>query len=559
MCVRAHVAVLIMILFQVAVVAPAQTPPKGPQKATGSIAGRVTIGDKGVPNVVLALLPTNYPYEWVVITQTKTDWDGHFRLTGVAAGSYYVGLLAPALIVLKQTEARQPGKAVTISDGEAVEGVDFSLTRGGVIAGRLTDADGQPVVAEPVVLMQVDERGQRRQFSLPTPFRFETDDRGVYRLYGVPAGRYLVGAGVIGQSGGVARQGAYVNFYQRTYHPDATDEAKAKVIEVTAGGEVTNVDIKFGRSVKLYTASGRVVEAVSGRPVPGLHYAYGALMDNGKKIGNFSQPLGPTNAQGEFQLEGLIPGQYAVYLMPQGDSDWSSNPVNFEVKNSQVTGLEIKVRYGASISGQVAVEGTNDPAVRASLSQIQVYASVPSPESLSRPVISPVKVAVDGSFRIAGLREGVARLYPIDLPKGLALLRIERDGVAERDGIKLAAGAQVTGVRLVLGYGTGVLRGQVKIEGGVLPEGSHLLVYAQQASTGLNVQTVEADARGQFRIESLVTGNYELTLEARPPYSPGSPPSLLLRVRQTAAVTNGAETEVIFTLDVSRVEKEKNQ
>ena len=52
------------------------------------------------------------------------------------------------------------GRVLNLSANEAVEGIDFKLTRGGVITGRITDADGRPVIEERISLIAVDQNGE---------------------------------------------------------------------------------------------------------------------------------------------------------------------------------------------------------------------------------------------------------------------------------------------------------------------------------------------------------------------------------------------------------------
>src|SRR5207244_12335072 len=67
-----------------------------------------------------------------------------------------------------------------------------------VITGRVTDAENKPVVEERVSLQSVDENGAPSRFgvfSSPNDQMYQTDDRGIYRIYGLPAGRYKVSVG----------------------------------------------------------------------------------------------------------------------------------------------------------------------------------------------------------------------------------------------------------------------------------------------------------------------------------------------------------------------------
>jgi protocatechuate 3,4-dioxygenase beta subunit len=152
------------------------------------------------------------------------DEEGRYRFKGVAPGSYDVFPAAPALILPKQGRYGQPGKTVMVEVGESTEGVDFALTAGGVITGRVTDAEGRPVVEEAVSLNKAAEQGHTFQF---IPLNYEsltTDDRGMYRVYGVPAGHYLVSVGA--PAGAGRTRGNKSEYYKETFHPGVIEALK---------------------------------------------------------------------------------------------------------------------------------------------------------------------------------------------------------------------------------------------------------------------------------------------------------------------------------------------
>src|SRR5262249_60196521 len=139
-------------------------------------------------------------------------------------------------------------------DDEEVENLDFSLTRGGVITGKVTDGNNMPVIAEGVGAFRLDRQGKHDNSAAGEMLRWQTDDRGVYRIFGLESGQYIVGVGT--SSDDAAPSMGNHGSYRRTYHPDVIDESKATVIEVKPGGEVEDVDIKLSRQTKSYVASG---------------------------------------------------------------------------------------------------------------------------------------------------------------------------------------------------------------------------------------------------------------------------------------------------------------
>ena len=563
----ARAAVLVAVALAVTASTLAQAPTKEP---TGSITGRVTIGGKPAPGVVVSLQPGQPgmagPSPGAPAPKATTDEDGRFRLTGVAAGQFTVTPIAPAFVLPNNNQYGQygqPGKSITMAEGEAVEGVDFALTRGGVIAGRVVDAEGRPIIGERVELNLLDERGQKRPVStyMNGPSMSETDDRGFYRLYGLQAGRYLVSVGVAKERG-MVRMGGSRNYYPQTFHPGVAEESLATVVEVKAGSEATNVDITLGRQVQGYDVSGRMVDE-AGQPAAFATFGYGSVSNNGKSMGAFGFGL-RTDTNGEFRIEGILPGSYAVFVASEGESEYYSDAVPFDVINQDITGLEVKLRRGGSISGLAMVEGATDPAALSAIQQLQLSAYTES-QDLSPPRIGSSQIGPDGGFRITGLRPGKVRisLSTFRGPKGFSLLRVERDGVAQRDGVEVAPGERVTGVRLVFAYGTAVVRGQVQVVGGTLPEGTRLFISTRRVgdSTPQGRSGGQVDDRGRFFIEGLAAGDYEIMLNVipPPPVPGGGPPARpsFPPVKQTVTVAGAGETPVILTIDLSQKEKEQ--
>lgn len=144
--------------------------------------------------------------------------------------------------------------------------------------------------------------------------------------------------------------------YQQTFYPDTTNPAKATVVEVTEGGEASQIDNTVGRALQSFSASGQIVDGETGKPVTGRRWALARLTDN--RDTNFYPTNYPSNNQGEFKIEGLLPGRYAVFVQPDQDVPAYSEPVQFEVLDKDLDGLIIKTLPGATLSGRVVIEGT---------------------------------------------------------------------------------------------------------------------------------------------------------------------------------------------------------
>jgi hypothetical protein len=176
-------------------------------------------------------------------------------------------------------------------------------------------------------------------------------------------------------------------------------------------------------------------------------------------------------------------------------------------------------------------------------------------QSIVAPRHSAVNVGPDGSFRIVGLPPGKVgfQFYTYPVPKGLSLLRVERDGVEQTDGVEIGVGEEVSGVKVVVAFGTGVIRGQVKIEGGALREASGIFITCRKIGSSAEryIQPVTTDLRGRFDFEGLLTGEYELSMTAAVTPVAGVPPSSPRVAKQTISIVNGKETEVTFVIDLN--------
>ena len=122
-----------------------------------------------------------------------TEQDGIYRITEVPAGNYQVAPVAPALVATDFNSFGQRGKALLLSEGENVEGIDFSMVRGGVITGNVSQADGRPVIEERISIVLAEQND--RQVPMAQSGTGFTDDRGVYRVFGLPAGKYKISIG----------------------------------------------------------------------------------------------------------------------------------------------------------------------------------------------------------------------------------------------------------------------------------------------------------------------------------------------------------------------------
>ncbi len=557
-----RILLLISVTVSIAVAAPAQS--SSSSKAPATISGRVLLDNSGAPGVQVMLKSRSddggagfsFGVEQPPALSATTDAEGRYRLVDVAAGSYRISVFAPAHATEGERNPLTPGRTINIAEGENVENLDFSLSRGAVITGKVTEERDRPVIAAPVNAYKLDSEGKRQSMGYPNFVSWETDDRGVYRIFGLEPGRYMVAAGIASDDRLISLDGTGSGGIRRTFHPDAVEDEQARIIEIKSGEEAANIDIKIAPAVKGYTVTGRVVEAGADKPVPGVTVTLNATRQIIDGIGINAVV---TNSLGEFRFENVQPNSYRAFIGDrQGALPTVGDLIAFDVVAGDVSGLEIRMQRGATISGVVAIEGSNDPALRAKLAQLNLLVTGRAIVML-RPdgngTISP-----NGTFKLSDVKPGKARIMMAPIgPKGFALLRVEHNGVEVKE-LNVNEGDQITGVRLVFGYGAGgnsVIAGRVAVKGGALPPGARLEVNAWRqgaAVVGLQSISAEVDGRGQFLIEGLSQGIYKLVLTSATPGSPSDGPLRWLRVEQMITIAGEGRHEVTLVLDLTEKE-----
>jgi protocatechuate 3,4-dioxygenase beta subunit len=126
-----------------------------------------------------------------------TDDAGRFTIAWLPAGDYTVMATKPAFLSMFYGAKRSgaTGVPVHVDAGRPVTGIDITLPRGAVVSGIVIDPEGVPAAGVRVQLQAFTRReGERVLTSVASIGQPMTDDHGVYRLYGIRPGTYVISA-----------------------------------------------------------------------------------------------------------------------------------------------------------------------------------------------------------------------------------------------------------------------------------------------------------------------------------------------------------------------------
>jgi uncharacterized protein (DUF2141 family) len=519
---------------------------------TAQIAGRVVSSDT-----------TPVPLRRVVVTLTGdqslrlvavTDDAGTFVFSSLPAGRYSMSAAKGGYVPMAYGSKRPGGAGtpIVLADEQRAT-VTLALPKGAVITGTVRDDFGRPVPNVTVSVLRhvystqlggragqsasIGSSGQAVAGYLPDSFpgTAVTDDRGVYRIYGLAAGEYIVSASVRANVGSVlavtdvhqitdadvrrARQllqsagasspaeaavrpaGSSRVDYAPVYHPNAIARQDASTVTVGTAEEKFGIDIVL-RLVPTATVYG-VVTSQDGTPQVNAQVSVMEPDSTASRV----LKAALSGYDGEFAIAGVPPGRYQVWSSSYPGRLSGTTEV---VVNGRDVDASFMLGPGGIVSGRIVFDGTATPPAANTI----MFLLQQMPRNSFGGYSS--NISPDGTFVFSDVPAGFYRLRINGRPPaGWALRSVTRGG-ADADVsdvlFEVKAEAPVDGVVIALTDRPAEISGTLQTATGAPAPDYVLVVFSADSrywvAGSRRTQQVRPDVQGRYVAQNLPAGDY---------------------------------------------------
>jgi protocatechuate 3,4-dioxygenase beta subunit len=485
--------------------------------------------------------------------------NGEFLFPNIVAGSYRVIAFADGYAPAEYGQLRQNGSghSFTIAAGERVN-LRMGIVPGAVLAGRVTNQNGQPMVYSIVEILKAtyDATGQ----IIPgLPLSVTTNDLGEYRAFWLPPGPYIVRAGpsqlnsfvnqgtinpvgtdlsrastLITQSNRprartapaeISSSESGITPVLSTYYGGAPDPKSAQVVELRAGAEVAGIDIRvapiqFTRRIRL----DGVVVGPNGQPNTNNYSLSVATWPDGRTTALASARA--LTARVPSTNPGIAPGAM-VYVMDNGKFEGAASSGFYQIRASQGMysgrtvveasnqdlNVTIHLHAPSTVTGRVLLEGEANANV--DLTKLQVGIRTP-PSSFF-----PSPVAANGQFRFDDVIDGdyefrITHREPSAVTSAMENVYVKSIRFNGTDALnsplRIDGTQTISGIEIVVGLRGGSVDGRVVNQRQESLDRATIVLLPQGPPPYREdrYRTVTTDKSGQFQFRGLPPGDYRI-------------------------------------------------
>jgi hypothetical protein len=503
------------------------TPPRDTSlraPGTGEIRGRVVRADTGEPlsGARVEALGNSVQY---------TDAAGRFTLS-LFAGSHLIEVSLGGYVTTRAGQrlgARADrGERIQIASGEVVDGIEVPLVKGGVVSGRVVDGSGAPAVGMVVRLYRAAwVSGEASLAEAPVGWD-QTDDRGEFRLFGVPTGTFALAA-------------IPANYGQQipTFYPGTAEGSLAEMLRIRAGEVVSGLVFSCA-ATPMVLLSGTVT-LPDGTPYSGQLRA--------NRIGMRVQSLrdGSTSVARGGRYEFSLPrGAYALEVETNSVQERLFAHETVILEGSSVS-VPLVLQRGYGVRGRYVLEEGGPVQMPARSSRSGFFQPV---DAASFSGAGAWTAKTDGSFEVTGVKGRFRVNWPT--PSGMTIERVTSAGQDITDQpLDLSTGS-LEGVEVVVSSRPhATLTGEVASGNGRTSANVTVMLLPEDRAkvfvSSPYAKNTRPDAKGSFVMRDVRPGKYFLiAVEDLRDAQEASNPALMEVLRANAIV-----------IDVERGETQK--
>ncbi len=469
-------AFLFFIALRLAVAAPQSAPDQQLCTIKGMVTDALT--HQGLRKAYLSL-SGEYP--------AVTDDRGGFTIENVKPGMYVLTAEHQGYLDGQYGEADGAEVQLKLAPGQTLTDINVKLTPQAVISGRVVDEDGEVWTHAQVNLLRF--KRALGQSKMETFAGNDLDDRGEFRIGGIPPGKYYLVAQP--EAGWEARYQLLPSRRQPTWYPGSLDLEGATPIILAAGNQVTGLEIRIRRG-SVHGVRGILlgIENIPSPEGPQLYAQRRISVESTGATANGTRAVIRSN--GSFEISGLPSGTYEIRVT-QGFLPVNLGSTKVQVDDRDIDDATIQLTPPQRLTGIIrfAEEGSNK------------LLGIPIELDPLRPARnSSTTSRADGSFEFPPL--GAERYRVNVVRNGVYLKEIRYGDVVSTDGTITVTGAGGS-LQLVLSTRVAHLTGRMNSTAVGAPR-----IVLIPAGAADEVRQATLDQTGAYSFGDLRPGAYKL-------------------------------------------------